>query len=67
MKAFEKWKNDNCREHCNLVYVGVCADCTGSGTKKDVWRAALEWVLKSDPQEGTVWEMIEKELRSTHE
>jgi len=26
------------------------------------WKAALEWVLNSDPQEGTVWEMMEEEL-----
>jgi len=46
MKEYEKWKDGNCVKNCNLCHIGVCGDCSGIGTKGDVWRAALELVLE---------------------
>lgn len=48
MKAFEEWRLKNCNDNCDIgVDSGPGHRCTGLGTKKDAWRAALEWLLKS--------------------
>jgi len=54
MKSFEDWYNE---------YGGSSLE---EGTARASWKQsrkeALEWVLRSDPQEGTVFDMIEEEL-----
>jgi hypothetical protein len=52
MKEFEKWWKAYAFNR--LLLPDNCA--------KAGWKAALEFVMNSDPPEGTVWDMIEKEL-----
>ena len=46
MKEFEKWKQNNCDENCDIgTDTGVCKRCSGLGTKEDAWKAALKMVM----------------------
>ena len=72
MKAYEKWKDDSCVEHCSLCHIGVCGECDGLGTKEEARKAALEWVLENSECKGLCDSVvctdtiviIEKELKS---
>lgn len=63
LKQFEKWKDDNCVKHCNLCHIGVCGNCTGIGTKGDVWRAALEWAEDRISESKSLGEALSKIIR----
>lgn len=59
MKAFEKWKSDNCEENCIEYPSHLCATCEGLGSREDVWKAALKWA-----NEGLNKFHIEEELEN---
>ena len=46
MIEFKKWQDGNCAKHCDQP--SSCGECGGIGTKEDVWKAALEWVLSKE-------------------
>jgi len=55
MEMFEEWNKSN------PFYLPL-QENTIKSERRLTWRAALEHVLNSDPQEGTVFDMIEREL-----